>query len=260
MRRKKIVSYKEIIASYLNIIMKKRSIIICLIMLVIIVGIIVFINSQFKEVEANQILVEYKDDTEEISENEKNQIADISQDLGFQANENIYEMAKEYDGREVVVVKSNIKYKVALAGSIKGQKPEYSEINSVLEKAPKHTGIWIEKNSREKFLEIIKKIARATYTINQEGFLIQKENWMMNEYDQSISKKLNDEKLHVFDISSITYVVDDVTGEIQEYPFEEMDPYTEYEYFIDDNKEMFIISENLSGKVSQEECLKKIFE
>ena len=82
----------------------------------------------------------------------------------------------------------------------------------------------------------------------------------MNEYDKSISKMLTDEKLHIFDISSITYVVDEVTGEIQEYPFEEMDPNTEYEYFESDNKEMFIMSENKSGKVNQEDILKNILQ
>ena len=82
----------------------------------------------------------------------------------------------------------------------------------------------------------------------------------MNDCDKSILAMLNDKKLHVFDISSTTYIVDDVTGEIQEYPFEEMDPYTDYEYFEDNDKEMYILSEGIEGKVKTDECLKKIFE
>ena len=71
---------------------------------------------------------------------------------------------------------------------------------------------------------------------------------------------LSDEMLHIFTIHSVTYIVDEVTGEIQEYPFEEMDPYTEYEYFASDDKEMFIINTNSYEKVDQEEILKNIFE
>ena len=238
--------------------MKKRNIIICLTILFIILLIIMVINNTRKETIGREIPIEYQNNVESVSEEEKNEISDMSENQGLQADENIYEIGKEYDGREVIIVKSNIKYKVALAGMIKTQKPEFSNLDETLGKAPKHTGIWIPEQSREKFLSILKGITNATYTINEDGFLIQKENWILNEYDKSISKMLTDEKLHIFDISSITYVVDEVTGEIQEYPFEEMDPNTEYEYFESDNKEMFIMSENKSGKVNQEDILKNI--
>ena len=238
----------------------KKKIIICLI-LIILISTIFFITrkniEKGSEEKISSLPINY---VEENQETNQEQLTKIVEDQGFQADENIYEIAQEYDGREVVVVKSNIKYKVALAGMIKKQKPEFNEINEILEKAPKHTGIWIAENSREKFLEILKKITKLTYSINEDGFLEQKESWMMNDCDKSISSMLNDEKLHIFDISSTTYVVDDVTGEIQEYPFEEMDPYTDYEYFQDNDKEMFIISECLEGKINQEDCLKKIFE
>ena len=82
----------------------------------------------------------------------------------------------------------------------------------------------------------------------------------MNDYDKKIQEMLSDDALHIFDINSTTYIVDEVTGEIQEYPFEDMDPYTEYEYFSSDDKEMFIISANSYGKVNQEEVLKGIFD
>ena len=238
----------------------EKKIMICLI-LIILISTIFFITrkniEKGSEKKISSLPINY---VEENQETNQEKLTKIVEDQGFQADESIYEIAQEYDGREVVVVKSNIKYKVALAGMIKKQKPEFNEINEILEKAPKHTGIWIAENSREKFLEILKKITKLTYSINEDGFLEQKESWMMNDCDKSISSMLNDEKLHIFDISSTTYVVDDVTGEIQEYPFEEMDPYTDYEYFQDNDKEMFIISESLEGKINQEDCLKKIFE
>lgn len=238
----------------------KKKIFIC-ISILILISVVFFITRKVvkmgSEEDVSSLPIDYiNENSEEI--NNQEEITKIIENQGLQANEDIYEIGKEYDGREVVVVKSNIKYKVALAGMIEKQKPEFSSINEILEKAPKHTGIWISEQSREKFLGILKKITNATYSINEDGFLIQKENWILNEYDKSISKMLTDENLHIFDISSTTYIVDEVTGEIQEYPFEEMDPNTEYEYFESDNKDMFIISENKSGKVNQEEVLKDI--
>ena len=240
--------------------MKKKTFI-C-VSILILISVVFFITRKLvkmgSEEEVSSLPIDYINENNEEIDNQE-EINKIAENQGLQADENIYEIGKEYDGREVIVVKSNIKYKVALAGMIEAQKPEFSSLNETLEKAPKHTGIWIPEQSREKFLSILKKITNATYTINEDGFLIQKENWILNEYDKSISKMLTDEKLHIFDISSITYVVDEVTGEIQEYPFEEMDPYTEYEYFEAEDKDMFIISENLEGKVNQETVLKNIF-
>lgn len=241
----------------------KKKIVICLI-LAVIISMIFFITRKKiengSEEEKSSLPISYTEKEDNNKEENQEQITEIIENQGLKADSDIYELAYEYDGREVVVVKPNIKYEVALAGSIKRQKPEFSEINNILENAPKHTGIWVPESSREKFLDIIKDISKATYSINEDGFLTQKETWMMNSYDQSISKMLNDEKLHVFDISSLTYLVDEVTGEIQEYPFEEMDPYTEYEYFADNDKEIFIISEGKEGKVNSKDCLAKIFE
>ncbi len=240
----------------------KKKIFICLSILILI-SVVFFITRKLvkmgSEEEVSSLPIDYINENNEKNDNQE-EINKMVENQGLQADENIYEIGKEYDGREVIIVKSNIKYKVALAGMIKTQKPEFSNLDETLEKAPKHTGIWIPEQSREKFLSILKGITNATYTINEDGFLIQKENWILNEYDKSISKMLTDEKLHIFDISSITYVVDEVTGEIQEYPFEEMDPNTEYEYFESDNKEMFIMSENKSGKVNQEDILKNILQ
>lgn len=237
-----------------------KNIIICVSIVIIIITIFIIIGKSIRIENGEKISSLLIDYTEEdiTDEQEKEKILDIVENQGFKANENIYEIEKEYDGREVVVVKSNIKYKVALAGMLKGKKPEMSEIDEILKNAPTHTGIWIAENSREKILELLKEIANATYSVDDEGFLNQKECWRMNDYDRNILEMLKEKKLHILNISSISYVVDDVTGEIQEYPFEEMDPYTDYEYFESEDKDMFIISENKEGKINQEEVLKEI--
>lgn len=237
----------------------------------VIIGIILFIcifiiflitkmlQQNGSEEEISSLPISYEEESKENSEEEQEQINQIVQNQGLEADENIYELATEYDGREVVTIKSSVQYQVALAGIIKKEIPEFSEINDLLQKAPTHTGIWIEETSRETFLKLLKNITNANYEINEEGFLVQNLTWNANQYDNGIKQMLSDEVLYVFDISSNTYIVDEVTGEIQEYPFEEMDPYTEYEYFASDNKEMFIISKNTEGKVNQEEILKGIF-
>lgn len=241
----------------------KKKLIISLIILLLIT-IVIFITIKLTQGKNNeekvQKPIDYVEENKESQEDEENKekINQMLTDQGFKADENIYEIGKEYDGREVVIVKSGIQYKVALAGVLKKSIPEFNELNELLSKAPTHTGFWIEENSREKFLNIIKNITNANYKIDENGYLIQTENWRMNKYDKKIQKMLSEEKLCVFDISSKTYLVDEVTGEIQEYPFEEMDPYSGYEYFESDNKEMFIISENISGKIEQEDVLKEI--
>lgn len=244
--------------------MKKR-VIISLIILVLITIILIIATKILKlknkkEDVVQPINYEEENNNQNETENDKEKINKMITEQGFKADENIYEIGKEYDGREVVIVKSGIQYKVALAGALKKSIPEFNEVNELLSKAPTHTGIWIEENSREKFLNIIKNITNANYTINESGYLIQTENWKMNKYDKKIQKMLSEEKLYVFDICSKTYLVDDVTGEIQEYPFEEMDPYSGYEYFESDNKEMFIMSENISGKINPEDILKEILD
>ena len=245
--------------------MKKKVIISSIVLIVIVIFILVifFITKKSQQDGSGENIsslpISYEEENEENSKQDQEQISQITENQGLQADENIYEIATEYDGREVVRVKPNIQYKVALAGMIKKEIPDFSELDDLLTQAPTHTGIWIEETSRESFLNILNNIADSEYEINEEGFLIKKENGKMNDYDKKIQEMLSDETLHIFDINSTTYIVDEVTGEIQEYPFEEMDPYTEYEYFSSDNKEMFIISANSYGKVNQEEILKGIF-
>lgn len=245
--------------------MKKKVIISSIVLIVIVIFILVifFIIKKSQQDGSGENIsslpISYEEENEENSKQDQEQISQITENQGLQADENIYEIATEYDGREVVRVKPNIQYKVALAGMIKKEIPDFSELDDLLTQAPTHTGIWIEETSRESFLNILNNIADSEYEINEEGFLIKKENGKMNDYDKKIQEMLSDETLHIFDINSTTYIVDEVTGEIQEYPFEDMDPYTEYEYFSTDDKEMFIISANSYGKVNQEEILKGIF-
>ena len=245
-----------------------KKIIICIfsiILVILIIAGVILVNKNSDTGSGKKPLpVDYENENKEeniVEEKEtQEKITNMIENQGFSANENMYELAEEYDGRQTLIVKSSIQYKVALSGMLKKEKPEFQEIDELLKKAPSHTGIFIEENSRKEFLDILKDIVNGSYDIDEDGFLVKKQVLIPNDYDKIILDMISNGSLYVFDINSVTYLVDQVTGEITEYPFEEMDPYQEYEYFESDNKYMFIISKNNQEKISKKEALKNILE
>ena len=237
----------------------KKNIIITCILVIIVVFVIIFISNKDKKanIQILQSEVNYVEDIKN-SDEENEKVENITAEQGSTVNTKIYQISTEYDGREVAIVKPSIQFKVAIAGAIKKAKPEFDEIDELLKKAPTHTGIWINSSSREQFLNLLKKITNSNYKIDDDGYLVQTEGLIMNSQDKAIKKMENSEQLYVFDISSISYLVDEATGDIEEYPFEEMDPYQGYEYVEDNKKCIFVISENKEGKINQAEILKEI--
>ena len=59
-------------------------------------------------------------------------------------------------------------------------------------------------------------------------------------------------------LSSVCYIVDEVTGEILDYNFENMDKYQTYEYFEDDEKCIVFINQNTNGQLSDSEIFESI--
>lgn len=170
----------------------------------------------------------------------------------------MYEIATEYDGREVVIIKPSIGFQVALAGTIKKDLPKFNELDAIIKEMPMHNGIWIEKNSREKFLQILKQVTASSYIINDEGYLVIEE--ANNEFDEKIKNILSKENLYIIDICPVCYIIDEVTGEIQEYPFEEMDPYQSFEYFESENKSLFVVTSNTLQKLNYNDIIKEIID
>ena len=84
----------------------------------------------------------------------------------------------------------------------------------------------------------------------------------MNEIDKKLIKIINGKKLYSIDIDRTTYLLDDVTGKIEEYPFEEIDPETPFELFQAENASLYVITENTYKKLDYnyiiEEVLKSI--
>ena len=136
-----------------------------------------------------------------------------------------------------------------MAGAIKGAKPDFSGIEDLMKLAPNHSGIWITEKSREKFLEILKQITEGQYNIDKEGYLVQESQGNFNDIDEKIKEVINGKRLNAIDINSITYIVDEVTGNIEEYPFEEIDPFSPYELFETENASLYVLTPNTYKKM-----------
>ena len=122
--------------------MKKKIIIgvaIILVVLVIIVATILINNKGNDKVAvdntATDNIIEENNNTknnveEEINTDEENQkIDEIKYNTGATGDSNIYEVQIDsYDGREVVVVKPSIKYKVAFAGMVKNDRHKTADL------------------------------------------------------------------------------------------------------------------------------------
>lgn len=248
--------------------MKNKNVLLIICLLVIICLIIIFIISKNRKKNVQQKDSINHNSTELIENSDskslsEQKIDEIKQDLGYNNTDTtLYEIKNEYDGREILTIKPSIQFKVAIAGAIKNAKPKFSELDKLLEQSPNESGIWITEDSREKVLKILKEITKSNYKIDNKGYLVQENNKNANEIDEKIKKIINEEKLYIIDIDKSAYIVDEVTGNIEEYPFEEIDPHTPFELFETENASMYIVTENthniLNSKFIVDEILNTI--
>ena len=242
---------------------KNKKVIILVVLLIMFVAILVLLfnkriqkdNNQYnfeqygEQVDKNQI--EYQPDVT---------VEEIKNEIGATGNTDIYEVEQEYDGRNILAVKPSIKYKVAFAGMIKNAKPSMSELDNIMEeKLPHKTGIWVKEKSRDKILEIFNDgDVNSKYLIDDDGYLkIDRKN-NQNDNDKKIEKIIKGKKQYILDISSVCYIVDDITGEILDYNFENMDKYQTYEYFEDKDKYILFVTENSNNVLTNLEIFKSI--
>ena len=242
--------------------MKKRYImaITCIIIVFLFIAIVAIFSIKNKRADnENQNI----NNTTEVQENDilsEQKIEDIKEDLGYNSKDTtIYEVKKEYDGREVLSIKPTIQYKVAMAGVIKNGKPEFSEIDILLKQAPNKSGIWIEKNSRKVFLDNLKKYSNYAYSVDEEGFLVQEPNGNPNKIDENIKKAIDNKKNYSISVNSVAYLVDEVTGKIEEYPFEEIDSEQTFELFETKNASLYVITQNTNKKLNYKNILEEVF-
>lgn len=233
-----------------------KKIILSVIIFLFIIAIIVIYFKMINKKEENS-----KNEEQVLSKNLMT-IDELKGDTGLTGDAGIYEVQEEYDGKQILTIKASIKYKVAFAGMIKNSKPTMEELDTILnENSPKENGIWIEKDSRDKFLKIFNNNkTNSKYTIDDNGYLKIHEKNTQNDIDKKIEKVINGNKLYIFDISSVCYIVDDVSGEILDYNYEKMDKYQTYEYFDDNDKMIVFITQNSTKQLTTNEIFESIVE
>lgn len=193
-----------------------------------------------------------------ISDEEK---TEIIEETGKQGDYDLYEIQEGEDSVKIATIKSSVKYKVAFAGMIKNKVPEKEELDDLLEKNhPKYVGIWIKSESQSEFLKYISSVTKSEYEINENGYLKIKNKKNQNEYDKKIEEIINGNKLYIIDISSTCYIVDEITGEILDYNFEDMDEYQTYQYFEDGDKKIIFITENQNNQLTVKEIIESVIE
>lgn len=243
--------------------MKKKYKILIILIIILIMFIIFTIlgirNTRYNKINENaqNIYNQMRDNS--VMYNESSNLNDLKNEYAITGEDSLYEIQTEYDGRKVVTVKEDINYKVAFAGMIKKMKPAYDEIDKIFEdNYPKENGVWIEKNSREKILDFLSNNCNSNYDINENGYLEIINKSEQNDNDIKIEKIINENKKYILDISSSCYMVDTVTGEIVENPYEDMDKYQTYEYFNNGNDIIVFITENKEGKLTEVEIFESV--
>lgn len=242
---------------------KKEKMLLVVILIIVSVFLILLVNTKLKvKKERNQNDFEQygeKVDKNQVAYKENTNVEELKNEVGATGNADIYEVEKEYDGRNIITVKPSIKYKVAFAGMIKKSKPNMNELDNILnQKLPKKNGIWVEEKSRDKILALFNNKVNSKYTIDNEGYLKIESKNNQNDNGKKIEKIINGNKQYILDISSICYIVDDVTGEILDYNFENMDKYQIFEYFEDNDKIIVFITQNKAGLLTDNEIFNSI--
>lgn len=146
---------------------------------------------------------------------------------------------------------------------IKKTIPSFEELDKILEQnLPKYSGIWIEQDSRNKILKLLNNSEKnnSKYSINNEGYLEIAEKNSQTDYDKKIENTIKGKKQYILDVSSVCYIVDDVTGEILDYNFENIDKYQTYEYFEDGDKNIIFINQNTNKQLTDSEIINSIME
>ena len=246
--------------------MKKYVKYLIIIIVVILIAVFVYYFKKDENAEDTNI-IEYTPqegveiDKNQISYKPNTKVEEIKKDVGATGDDSIYDIVSEYDGRKILTIKPDIQFNIVLAGIIENQKPEGKpeSLRQYDQDFQNKTGIWVEQESRETFLNLLHSTTQNTYSINSDGYLSYDDNSNSNEIDKKIQEIINSNNLYIISMKGTCYVADEISGEIVEYPFEQMDPYQTCEFYEKDNKKIFVTTTNKENKLSSEEILMAIF-
>lgn len=203
-------------------------------------------------------------DNNEIIENQAGQserndeIERIKETINAKGKTDIYQIETEHDGRKIIQIKPEVQFDVDLAGILKDGKPEEDEIKKLLEKRPIGKGIWISEQSREQFIKILKNNNLDNFIVNNDGFLKIKDENISNGIAKELINMIESERRYIINIKGKSYERDYISGEIVEYPFEEMDPQQVVEIYEKDKDIILELTKNKNGKITDKEILETI--
>ena len=239
------------------------------IVIILIVALVIFFSKKDNEDVNNMILVSEnnvtnenaEDNTSIVDQDTSNQnveeIENMKNEINATGNTDIYYVDEEYDGRKILQVKPDVQFDVDLAGIIKNTIPEENEISELIEKAPTDNGVWISEQSRESFSNLLKNNNINDFTISDDGYL-QINNSENNDMANKLVNMINSNNLYIINITGIAYERDYISGEITEYPFEDMDPTQAVEPYQKGNKIILEVTTNKMQELTESEILDAI--
>lgn len=247
---------------------KKNYIIIGLVVLVVILIIVLIVffsrkgNENVNNTETENVVNENTENNtnivdQNIEKQNPEEIESIKNEINATGNTDIYYVDEEYDGRKILQVKPDVQFDVDLAGIIKNTMPEENEISELVGKAPTDNGIWISEQSRESFSDLLKNNNINDFTIYDDGYL-QINNSENNDMANKLVNMINSNNLYIINITGIAYERDYISGEITEYPFEDMDPTQAVEPYQKDNKIILEVTTNKMQELTESEILDAI--
>ena len=198
----------------------------------------------------------------EITEEEENKTNNIEENVTEESNQIEENTITEENAIDINVADEEIEannsfddsvteasFNVIVSGVLSDNVNE-NNISEILINKPNGTGIWIEQNSREKFLDFLNKHTIYTYSVDSEGYLVcdnvMKDNpdldmyeKMETEVDIEIKNILNKNVLIIIDVSS-AYLSYDENNQIIENQLQNSDYVKTFSY---DNQRVVILNE-----------------
>lgn len=191
----------------------------------------------------------------EVSEEE---MENMKKEINATGNTNIYQVEEEPGtGRKILQIKPSVQFEIDLAGIIKNAKPEENELKDLTSKAPTGNGVWISEQSREKFISLLKDNGIENFEITQEGYL-KKISDNENSLNKQLEEMINSNKLYIINITGVAFERDYISGEILEYPFEDMDPTQTIEPYRNENTLILEVTTNKKKELTNKEILQEI--
>lgn len=205
-------------------------------------------DNQYSEVDKNDINYNNTDDVDKLKEQ-----------MGLTAPSDVYEISEEFDGRKTLNVKAEILYKTAFVGIVNQEKPEMENLDKVFEtKYPTRSGIWISERAREKIVKILNENLQTKYSVDTDGYLNIADNSKQNEKDKKIEQIIKSNKKIILDICDFDYEVDNVSGEIVEYPFSQLGDTID---IVNNNEDkILVLSESKIENVSNNDIIENLID